>query len=112
MTASFDPAGALSSPSTAYSVPHDYDWSARLGRECDEAITMWRAFSTGSTPDLTSPIVISTIPIDGAVSALIGGNLAATFSESMNPLTITASTFTLRQGATAISGTVSYTGVT
>ncbi|MBL0063009.1 MAG: Ig-like domain-containing protein [bacterium] len=109
VTASFDPASALS-PSTAYSVTITTGVRDLAGNAMSNNY-VW-AFSTGSTPDLTSPIVISTIPIDGAVGALIGGNLAATFSESMNPLTITASTFTLRQGATAISGTVSYTGVT
>src|SRR5439155_1637549 len=42
----------------------------------------------------------------------ISGNVAATFSEVMNPLTITPVTFTLKQGTTAVAGTVSYAGVT
>src|SRR5204863_1014961 len=35
-----------------------------------------------------------------------------TFSEAMNPSTITPGTFTLKQGTTAVAGTVSYAGVT
>jgi hypothetical protein len=38
--------------------------------------------------------------------------VAATFSEAMNPSTITTSTFTLQQGATSVSGTVTYLGTT
>src|SRR5438309_2077497 len=42
----------------------------------------------------------------------ISGNVAVTFSEAMDPLTITTETFTLKQGTTAVAGTVSYAGVT
>src|SRR5947208_10196381 len=38
--------------------------------------------------------------------------IAATFSEAMDPLTITPVTFTLKQGTTAVAGTVTYAGVT
>src|SRR5439155_23683660 len=38
--------------------------------------------------------------------------IAATFSEAMDPSTITPGTFTLKQGTTAVAGTVSYAGVT
>src|SRR5439155_13604898 len=38
--------------------------------------------------------------------------IAAAFSEAMDPLTITPGTFTLKQGTTAVAGTVSYAGVT
>src|SRR2546430_6429838 len=42
----------------------------------------------------------------------ISQKIAATFSEAMDPLTITPITFTLKQGPTAVAGTVSYAGVT
>src|SRR2546430_13335977 len=42
----------------------------------------------------------------------ISQKIAATFSEAMDPLTITPATFTLKQGPTAVAGTVSYAGVT
>jgi hypothetical protein len=42
----------------------------------------------------------------------ISGNVAAAFSEPMDPLTINTQTFRLRQGATVVPGAVSYAGVT
>jgi hypothetical protein len=42
----------------------------------------------------------------------ISGNVAASFSEAMDPFTITTETFTLKQGATVVPGSVSYAGVT
>jgi hypothetical protein len=42
----------------------------------------------------------------------ISGNVAASFSEAMDPFTITTDTFTLKQGATVVPGSVSYAGVT
>ncbi len=56
--------------------------------------------------------VSSTVPANGATFVPIGNKLTVTFSEAMDPATITTTTFTLQQGATAVSGTVAYTGVT
>src|SRR5207249_4609638 len=42
----------------------------------------------------------------------INRTINAAFSEAMDPLTITIVTFTLKQGTTAVAGTVSYAGVT
>ena len=52
------------------------------------------------------------MPANAATGVAIGGNIAAAFSEAMDPLTITTATFTLMQGATPVTGTVSYAGVT
>jgi hypothetical protein len=69
-------------------------------------------FTTGSAPDTTPPTVSSTVPAINSTNVPVGNALSATFSEAMNPLTISTATFTLKQGATAVSGTVSYVGVT
>ena len=69
-------------------------------------------FTTGATPDTTPPTVSSTVPGSGATNVPVGNALAATFSEAMDPLSISSTTFTLQQGATAIAGIVSYAGVT
>jgi hypothetical protein len=61
-------------------------------------------FTTGTTTDATAPTVSSTIPADGATGVSLNGALSATFSEAMDPLTITGANFTVA-GAT---GTVSY----
>ncbi|MBE0502884.1 MAG: DUF3494 domain-containing protein [Desulfuromonadales bacterium] len=58
------------------------------------------------------PMVSSTVPANNATGVAIGSSLTATFSEEMNSTTITDTTFTLMQGVTAITGTVTYSGVT
>jgi hypothetical protein len=70
------------------------------------------SFTTGTAQNTTSPAVSSTLPINGATGVPIGNKLSATFSETMDPLTITTSTFTLKQGTTVVSGAVTYSGVT
>src|SRR2546426_506432 len=62
--------------------------------------------------DTTAPTVTFTVPANAATGVSINGNVAAAFSKVMNPLTITPVTFTLKQGTTAVAGTVSYAGVT
>src|SRR2546421_454411 len=66
------------------------------------------SFTTGATPDTTAPTVSATVPANAATRVAISGNVAATFSEVMNPLTISTATFTLKQGTTAVAGTVSF----
>ena len=60
--------------------------------------------------DTTAPTVTSTTPIGGATGVALGVSPTAVFSESMNPSTLTTSTFTLvEQGeATPLPATVSY----
>jgi len=66
-------------------------------------------FTTGSIADTTPPLVISTSPV---VAVPVNSNISATFSEAMDPSTIIASTYTLKQGATSVSGTPTYAGLT
>ncbi len=69
---------------------------------------IWR-FTTGATADTTRPAVTLTVPADGATDVATNTKIAATFSEGMDPATITGTTFTLTgPGATAVAGTVSY----
>jgi len=108
ITAVFTPTGALAG-NTLYtatistgatdlagnSVANDYVWN----------------FTTGAAPDSIKPAVISTDPADLATGVAVNKSIAATFSETMNPLTITTATFTLQQGAATVSGTAIYSGV-
>ncbi len=66
-------------------------------------------FSTGTT---ISPTVISTDPANNALDVLLNKTITVTFNQAMDPLTITATTLTIKQGVTAVSGTVSYNGTT
>jgi len=58
------------------------------------------------------PSVLSTDPLDKATGVGVSRTVNATFSELMTPGTINGTTFTLKQGATPISGTVTYAGMT
>ncbi|MEK6654011.1 MAG: Ig-like domain-containing protein, partial [Thermodesulfobacteriota bacterium] len=64
----------------------------------------------GIPGDTTPPTVSSTIPANAATGVAVNSAMAAVFSEAMQPLT--TATFTLMQGATPVSGAVTYAGVT
>jgi ketosteroid isomerase-like protein len=65
------------------------------------------SFTTGA------PTVISTVPLGGATLVAVNTVVSATFSEPMNPLTVTNATFTVTgPGATPVAGVVSYSGST
>lgn len=60
--------------------------------------------------DATRPRVTLTVPADGATGVAINTAITATFSEDMDPATITVTSFTVTgPGATAVAGTVTYT---
>lgn len=69
-------------------------------------------FNTGTALDTDQPIVISTIPADGAGNVSVDLAISASFSEAMDPLTISTTTFTLHNGAIPVVGNVSYAGMT
>jgi len=58
------------------------------------------------------PEVTSATPADNTLGRSINTTIQATFNEEMNPSTINTATFTLTQGTTPVSGTVSYTDTT
>jgi myo-inositol-hexaphosphate 3-phosphohydrolase len=61
------------------------------------------------TVDLTAPTVTSTIPASGASGVSVGTTVAATFSESMSPGSLTTDSFRLLQGgATPVAAGVTY----
>lgn len=69
---------------------------------------VWK-FKTGT---VTAPKVISTDPLDQATNVVLNKVVSANFDVSMDPLTITNLTFTLKQGTTPVAGVVSYAGTT
>jgi len=58
-----------------------------------------------------SPSVVSTNPANNATSVILNKIITATFSETMDPLTINSETFTIKNGETAVEGTVTYSGI-
>jgi len=69
-------------------------------------------FTTGLLPDTTRPTVGTVLPLPSATGVAVNIHVSATFSELMDPLTVTTATFILRQGTTAIAGAVARVGNT
>ncbi|MFZ1730938.1 MAG: Ig-like domain-containing protein [Bacteroidota bacterium] len=69
-------------------------------------------FRTGAAPDTIPPVVSYTIPVNGETQVHINQRMAATFSEAMDPATITTASFLVKAGAIPVLGNVTYVGVT
>jgi hypothetical protein len=66
-------------------------------------------FTTGSGPVDTPPTVILTSPTCGATGVALNKTVSITFSEAMDPLTITTANLLLEgPGTTPVTGTVAY----
>lgn len=70
------------------------------------------SFTTGTILNSTIPVVVSTDPINNATGVALNKVIGLTFSSAMDPLTINASTLTVKQGATIVAGTIAYSGTT
>jgi hypothetical protein len=106
LTATFAPAGELEF-NTVYTA-RITTGAADLSGIALESDFVW-AFTTGAEPDLLPPTVTDSNPIGLAIDVCLGKSVSATFSEVMNPLTITTETFTLTgPGTTPVPGAVTY----
>lgn len=66
-------------------------------------------FTTGSAVNATAPELVSTAPMNAATNVPLNQAVSGTFTEAMNPLTLTTGTFEVTgTGGTAIAGNVSY----
>ncbi len=97
--ADFPPSAALTARITVgaktpagHALTADYSWT----------------FTTGVATDKSPPVVSSTTPENGATAVPINAKIAVTFSKPMDPVTVTATTFKLKQVDVAIDGTVTY----
>ena len=72
------------------------------------------AIGLSSAPDSLSPTVTTVSPQPGASGVPAGTSVTATFSEALDPATVTSSTFTLvKQGtSTPLAASISYDGST
>ncbi len=112
-TATFAPAVNLL-PNTQYTATISTAAQSAAGNNL--AANYVFSFTTGATADVTPPTVIATVPVSGATNVPTNQIITATFSEAMDPATITATgTFTVAVagvGGAAVTGTVSYAGTT
>jgi hypothetical protein len=80
------------------------------------ATTAATTATTTQTPVITAPMVTFTINANGATNVPVNTTVGVFFTQKMDPLTLNATTFTLRQGGTpsapgsAVAGTVTYGG--
>ncbi len=81
-----------------------------LSPACGDQLVQYDLADGGGNPAV--PTVIATSPLDMASNVGVNRRVTATFSEPMNPATLTATTFTVRQGTNAVAGTVTYSGTT
>jgi len=68
------------------------------------------SFTTAPAPDTTPPTVTSVTPAAGATGTAVNTSVTAAFSETIDPLTVTPATFTLKNSGASISGAVSSSG--
>lgn len=111
-TATFAPAANLL-PTTQYTAT--ITTAAQSAAGIGLASNFVWSFTTGTSSDTTPPTVILTVPASDATDVPTNQILTATFSEAMDPATITATdTFTVAVagGGAAVPGTVSYAGTT
>jgi hypothetical protein len=58
------------------------------------------------------PEVVSSDPANGAINVTINKQISAAFNEAMDPASLNAATYYIRQGANLVAGTISYSGNT
>src|SRR5207253_5283793 len=105
VTATFTPASALA-PLTTYTAT--VSTGARdLAGNALAADFSW-SFTTGATPDTTAPTVSVTVPANAATAVPINQTINATFSEAMDPLTISTASLRLTGPGGTVIGTVGY----
>jgi hypothetical protein len=75
------------------------------------SIYSW-SFTTSAAADVTAPTVLSAVPANSATGVANSIHPSVTFSEAMNATTMNTTNFTLKQGSTAVAGTVAYSGTT
>jgi len=106
ITASFSPTAMLT-PNTTYIGRVTTAVKDVKGNALQENY-VW-TFSTGT---LLQPTVISTSPSANETGVVLNKIVRATFNMPMDATTINATTFTLKQGTTAVLGVVTYNGST
>jgi hypothetical protein len=107
-TATFNPTENML-PNTIYNATITTEVKNVSGATMENNFT-W-SFTTGAIPDLTAPTATFSDPAANAVGVAINKLITVTFSEPMDAASITALTYTLKQGSVAVPGAVSYSGL-
>jgi len=105
-TVTFTPSANLT-PNTTYTAVITTSVKDLKGNALQENY-VW-TFSTGGT---VTPVVIATDPANSETDVFLNKKVLATFNMPMYALTINTTTFTVKQGTTAVAGTVALSGTT
>lgn len=108
VTAVFIPLNSLS-PNTTYTASISTGAKDLAGNSI--VSNYYWSFTTGAIIDVTAPTVVSTDPINNATGVALNKIIAATFSETMNPASVSITSFLLKNGTTPITGIVNYVGI-
>ncbi|HEX2920172.1 MAG TPA: Ig-like domain-containing protein, partial [Bacteroidales bacterium] len=108
-TAMFTPASALQN-GTVYSATVTTSIKDVAGNTLGTNYT-W-TFTTAAIVDNVAPTVLSVIPFANSNNVATSIKPSVTFSESMNQSSVSSASFTVKQGSTALSGTISWSGNT
>jgi len=79
--------------------------------ERDFSITFTTSATSGSV-DVIAPIINSTSPSDNSIGVPRNKNISVVFNEPMDPLSITTTSFTLKNGTSNVEGLVFYSNNT
>ncbi len=69
------------------------------------SLSLWGCISIPGM-DATPPAISSTIPADASTDVPVGSPISLTFTEAMDPITVTTDTLTLHTGGSDIRGTI------
>src|SRR5476651_65937 len=105
LTATFSPSSNVAA-ATVYTATITTGASSAAGASF-AADQSW-SFTTGAAADTTAPVVAAPDPASAASGVPINATISASFSKDMDPLTITSSSFTVKQGAAQVPGDVTY----
>lgn len=103
-TVSFRPASPMAA-GTLHTVTISQGVRSAQGTAMEQAVT-WN-FTTGSLGgDFTPPTISSVHPAENAVGVPTDSGISVTFSEAIDPTSLSTSTFTLMKGSVSLPGTV------
>ena len=108
-TATFTPAASLEH-SKVYTATITTGAKDAAGNALAAAYTF--TFTTVAAPDTASPLVSSTDPLNNATGVARNKVVSIVFNEAMNATTLNATTFTVMQGTTPVTGAVAFSGTT